>query len=94
MFCRHCGNELLDKAVVCSGCGEAVEDFSTAQPVEGQGWNWPVFLALLALAFSGVPGIVFGVMGLSDPGKKAQGAALISIGVLMSLFWAAALWGV
>lgn len=31
MFCRHCGNELLDEAVVCPKCGCLVHETETAR---------------------------------------------------------------
>ena len=41
MFCRHCGSELKEKAVVCSACGHPVGD-DVEMPVSGptQRWNW------------------------------------------------------
>lgn len=30
-FCQHCGKELLDEAVICTGCGCAVQTFSNTQ---------------------------------------------------------------
>jgi hypothetical protein len=93
MFCRHCGKEVMDKAVVCSGCGHPIED-AEGIVVSGHPWNLPLFIAFVVAALSGIPGIVLGAMGLMDPAKKVQGAVLTTIGILMTLFWGAALWGV
>jgi len=40
MFCRHCGNELKDKAVVCSGCGSPVDEGGEAVAVNPSRWSW------------------------------------------------------
>jgi hypothetical protein len=93
MYCRHCGKEVLDKAVVCSGCGHPIEDAVAGEPLAGHPWNPPLFVALIALALTGPLGIVFGILGLMEPAKKVQGAVLLTIGILLTLFWGAALWG-
>lgn len=93
MFCRHCGKEVNDKAVVCSGCGNAIGE-PGSETVAGYPWNIPLFIAMMFLALGGVPGIILGLIGLMDPAKKVQGAILATTGVLMTLFWGAALWGV
>lgn len=56
MFCRHCGNEVRNKAVVCSGCGNPIDDASGAQGAGGR-WSWftmfvtiGVFILLLLIA--------------------------------------------
>ena len=40
MFCRHCGHEVKDKAVICSNCGTPIHD--SVEPVEtkSSGWSW------------------------------------------------------
>jgi len=30
-FCRHCGKEILDEAVICPNCGCSAQDTNTAQ---------------------------------------------------------------
>jgi hypothetical protein len=41
MFCRHCGKEVKDKAVVCSGCGTAiVEGGETLAAPPALRWHW------------------------------------------------------
>lgn len=58
MFCRHCGHEVKDKAIICSNCGAAIED---AGPIStdrsGPRWSWftmfitiGVIMALLLIA--------------------------------------------
>lgn len=40
MHCRHCGKEVKDKAVVCSGCGQAIDDSSGGAVAGGGRWSW------------------------------------------------------
>lgn len=58
MFCRHCGHEIKDKAIICSNCGAAIED-GAPEPLERSGsrWSWftmfmtiGVIMALLLIA--------------------------------------------
>ena len=44
MFCRHCGREVKEKAVVCSGCGENIGDGDslalTGEANPKASWSW------------------------------------------------------
>lgn len=40
MYCRHCGKEVKDKAVVCSGCGSAIVEGGEAMAARPQRWSW------------------------------------------------------
>ena len=44
MFCRHCGSEVKEKAVVCSGCGENIGDGDslalTGETNPKASWSW------------------------------------------------------
>ena len=58
MYCRHCGKEVKDKAIVCSGCGHPIEAFGDgAVPGAAGRWSWftmfvtiGVFVGLLLVA--------------------------------------------
>lgn len=93
MFCRHCGKEVKDKAIVCSGCGNPVED-SSGNLVTGHPWPWFIMTGLVILTLCVPPaGLLFGIMGLMDPGKKVQGAVITTAAIFMTLLLGAALWG-
>ena len=50
MFCRHCGNELKDKAIVCSHCGNAVAEGGEAPvPSAAPRWSWFTMLVTLGI---------------------------------------------
>ena len=58
IFCRHCGKEIMDEAVICPGCGCSVQTANSTQIVEvdksvSAGW------VILSLLFPLVGGIYF-----------------------------------
>lgn len=93
MYCRHCGKEINDKAVVCTGCGQPVENGET-RAVGGEPWSLLMMIGLIvATLFVPPVGLVAGVMGLMDEAKKVQGAILTTIGVFMTLLLTAIILG-
>lgn len=80
MFCRYCGKQMKDGAVVCTGCGRPVD--GTA----GDAWSIPFMLVLLAVTIFIPPvGLVFGVLGVRNPARKVQAAILLTVSIFMSL---------
>lgn len=49
MFCRHCGNELKDKAVVCSGCGNPVVEGDEPAAANPPRWSWFTMFVTIAV---------------------------------------------
>jgi hypothetical protein len=93
MFCRHCGKEAIDKAVVCTGCGHAI-DGSGLHGGSGRSWNILVVMGLIvATLFVPPVGLVLGPIGLMDESKKVQGAVLTTVGVFMTLLMIAIILG-
>lgn len=93
MYCRHCGKEINDKAVVCTGCGQPVET-GEDKAVGGEPWSLLMMIGLIvATLFVPPVGLVAGVMGLMDEAKKVQGAILTTIGVFMTLLLTAIILG-
>lgn len=96
MYCQHCGKEIKDKAVVCTGCGHPVDSVGDVEgkPVAGEPWNLLMMSGLIiATLFVPPVGLVFGIMGLMDEAKKVQGAILTTIGVFMTLLMVAIILG-
>ncbi|MEY4195838.1 MAG: hypothetical protein RLZZ226_2206 [Pseudomonadota bacterium] len=93
MFCRHCGKAVTDKAVVCTGCGHAI-DGSGLHAGSGRPWNVFVVVALvIATLFMPPVGLVLGPMGLMDESKKVQGAVLTTVGIFMTILMVAIILG-
>ena len=62
MYCKHCGKQLSDEAILCPDCGTPTGVKPTAHrpaPADGQSSPLGVIALFLAL-FSFVTGIVFG----------------------------------
>ncbi len=49
MFCRHCGTELKDKAIVCSRCGHAVVEGAENIPLTAPRWSWFTMLVTIGV---------------------------------------------
>jgi hypothetical protein len=93
MYCRHCGKEVKNKAVVCTGCGNPVEDAS-GRTVSGHAWHWLTMLGLMVATLFAPPlGLVFGYLGLREEAKKVQGAVLMTMGVFLTLLLIAIILG-
>src|SRR5688572_9841242 len=74
MYCRFCGKEINDKAVVCTGCGQPVEN-TEGKALAGDPWSLLVMAGLVAITLFVPPvGLVAGIFGLRDEAKKVQGA--------------------
>ena len=51
MFCRHCGSELKDKAVVCSNCGASVEEGGEPNTAAAPKWSWLTMFMTIGVIF-------------------------------------------
>ena len=85
MFCRFCGKQVKEKAVVCSGCGRPVDEpGSVVDP--SQRWSFSTLFMLLALTLIFPPiGLGFGLFGLRNESKKTQAAVLLTVSVFTTL---------
>ena len=52
MFCKKCGKEIDDKAVVCVHCGVAVKEQKVKKPLYKKWWFW----AAIVIVFVGIVG--------------------------------------
>ena len=81
MYCKHCGKEIDDKAVICPHCGVQQGNLSTDKDSGSIGWS------LLGCCIPLVGLILFLVWKDSQPNnaKKAGIGALVGVGV--GLLW-------
>lgn len=94
MYCRFCGKQIKDKAIVCTGCGRPVDAPGSLTASPGKGWTvWMLLGLIIATLFFPPIGLVFGLKGLMDPNKKAQAAALLTVAIFMSLLMTAIVLG-
>ena len=68
MFCQNCGKEISNQAVICVGCGCAVEHRQATDAQTAEIYCKKPAILNLALIFSvllSVPGLVLSIIGLS-----------------------------
>ena len=86
MFCRYCGKEIRDQAIVCAGCGRPVEQSPSTSKKPGAKWPFSTLLLLMAMSVVFPPiGLMFGLLGYRDEHKKVQATVILTISVFMSL---------
>lgn len=62
-YCSHCGNELLDEAVICPHCGCQVESFAKDGPNKG--------LDIIAFLMPVIGAIMYLIYHEKEPKKAA-----------------------
>jgi uncharacterized membrane protein YvbJ len=97
-FCTKCGKELMDEAVVCTGCGCAVanapQTIQTTVAASPEADEVNIGLCVLA-AFIPLFGVIYWPLKHKETPKKAKACgitALVSwgVGILFSILWATA----
>ena len=95
-FCQKCGKEIMDEAVICPGCGCAIEEQQTVTAqvaVPKSAKNAKIFgiLSILLLAPFGIPAIILANKSKAETGgvmcKQAKTGFVCGI---IGLCW----WGV
>ena len=99
-YCKNCGNELFDDAVMCPKCGTMQQEEakttivqaqpSKAVPTQTENTIW----GILALIFGilGTLGIIFGIVGLcmykdvNDPNHN-KNTTYCKVGIGLSILW-------
>ena len=100
MFCKECGNELKEQAIICLGCGVAVDNpkIQTNQPGKGV----PIFsliIGIIGIIFLGEPDwdedTVIGcimlwslppiILGIISIIRKHQGKVMGIIGLILGI---------
>lgn len=76
-FCRYCGKEIMDEAVICPACGCSVKKVADQEETPN--------IANYALVFSfliPVVGLILGIIGACKyKSQQYKGKSLIAIGV-------------
>ena len=82
MFCKNCGREIDDKAVVCPQCGVAVAPLNTAAPAETKETNTLAIVGFILSFFIAIAGLICSIIGYRNApqfGGKGKGLALAGI---------------
>ena len=83
MFCKNCGKEIDDKAVVCPYCGVQTETLR-AQSSKSNG------LAVLGLVFAfliPIVGLILSAIGRVNTTKGDTDYGLATAGIVISILW-------
>lgn len=85
MFCKHCGKEINDNAVVCVHCGCAVSERYNEPDPNAPANGWLVFLSFIVPLFGIIYGCIEQSRGRKRAGKAYLAAAMgtMALGVLV-----------
>jgi uncharacterized membrane protein YvbJ len=90
MFCPHCGNQVIDSAVICPKCGSALSSRQITPEEDKAGAGW-IILAI----FLPVVGLILGIIWGQHHESKGKGKTMLTVSiiffVLQTLFWIAVL---
>ena len=81
MFCRKCGKEIFDEAVICPGCGCATE----VKPATQESATALGICAIIFSILGGWIGLVLSIVGYSSKNQKDK--LLSTIGLYISIAW-------
>lgn len=93
MFCRYCGKEIPDEAVVCVGCGRPVQPVKPPPPIPSDDkWSGGAMTGLvIGSIFIPLLGIILGVIYMSNsqtaPDRKKQAKTLLIVACSVMGAW-------
>jgi len=92
VYCRYCGEEIFEDAVICPHCGRQVAPLTDNKDVEDSEespWDNSNMLGLIVgtIIFP-IIGLIAGIYGLIKPGKVGQGFVLLMLTVVAIIIWA------
>lgn len=87
MFCKNCGKEIDDNAVVCPNCGVATEKMAQSQPVPSQKNTIALVGFILSLVCGGLISLILSIIGLKNakkPEYAEDGKGFAIAGIVIS----------
>lgn len=94
MYCRYCGKEVKEKAIVCTGCGRPVDTPGALSSSVVADWTWGLLFTLMFASIFFPPiGLFVGLKGVFSAETKIKATVLLTVSVFMSLLWAALILG-
>lgn len=103
MYCKHCGHEINDNAVICPNCGVATDNYlKTSAPAQK---NIMALIGFILSFFATVAGLIVSIIAYKNAQKPeyngdgknmALAGIIISVvsigislivGILVSIFW-------
>lgn len=94
MFCKNCGKEINDNAVVCPNCGVATENMAknNSAPAPAQKNSMAIAGFVLALLGFNVISLILSIVGLSyskRPEYAGDGKGFAIAGIVLSCIYIA-----
>lgn len=91
MFCKNCGKELCENAVICPGCGVVTDNMAkVVQPkTEQPESNGMAIAGFICSFFVPLLGWIFGGIGLSRSAKrngKGKGFSIAALAIATGMF--------
>ncbi len=90
MFCKHCGKEINDNAVICPGCGIATDNYyKTSNPVPAQK-NTMALLGFILSFFMPLVGLILSIIGYQNAKKPeflGDGKSMSVAGIIISAIY-------
>jgi len=83
MFCKYCGKDIVDEAVVCIHCGRDLGIGKHNGSTSSEKWGGGIY-ALLIIGAILIPaiGLVMGLLNIDNENKRNQAETLVAIGVI------------
>lgn len=82
MFCKHCGKEIADDAIVCPYCGVQVGALRAAE----QKTNVLAIVGFIFSFFVAIVGLICSIIGLKNvPECGGNGKGLATAGIVISI---------
>jgi uncharacterized membrane protein YvbJ len=77
MFCPHCGNQVIDSAVICPKCGSALSSRQITPEEDKAGAGWIVLAIFLP-----VVGLILGIIWGQHPESRRKGKTVLIISII------------
>lgn len=87
MFCKHCGKEISDQAVICTHCGVQTDNFSKQKESFGEVNTTFLVLGYILSFLIPVVGIIAGIYALCK-GRASHGLGMLALAIFSIFFWA------
>lgn len=90
-FCKACGKEVVDTAVICPGCGS---ETGVKKEVEktSRKWSNGKFAAFIVLGILlPIIGTIMGIIGLTQEENRQNGGICLGVSLVSWILWASVL---
>ncbi len=68
MFCKHCGNEIDNNAIICTNCGAATDNINKTSPAAAQK-NTMALIGFILSFFMPLVGLILSIIGYQNVKK-------------------------